>query len=155
MKYSNVFGDWKQGHQFKSAELPPPQTSVPVLHTTAQSFLVLPLLHALQSKAAYLTNCPSGFYIKLLWSKGDRTWHLVRKLSKITNDARIPVLGSLIAKVGRAFEFGTQPDPQSCDVLSAFSSLTALAMDALLTVSPWASITPLNFYFPYPCSFVC
>lgn len=72
---------------------------------------------------------------------------------------KIPVLGHWVAKVGRIFvkvralEFRSQPGPHSCDVLRAIGSLMVLAMHAVLTVSPQASITVLNFYFPYPCSF--
>lgn len=67
-------------------------------------------------------------------------------ISKITN-TKIAILGSLIGRVGKAFRFGSQPGPQSCDVLRAFSSLT---MDALLIVSPRASNAALNFLFSLP-----
>lgn len=109
-------------------------------------WLKAPSVHSLQSIAADRANNPSCLYIQLLWSKGDMTWHLVRDLSKFqSSDVKIPVLGSLVAEVGRAFEFGSQSGPQSCDVPRSPGFPEALYLEALSTVSSWASITALNF----------
>lgn len=54
---------------------------------------------------------------------------------------KIPILASLVAKVGRAFlhvkvlEYCFQTGPHFCDVQRAFGSLMVLAMLAVLTVT--------------------
>lgn len=68
-------------------------------------WLKAPSVHSPQSIAADLTNHPSCFYIQLLWSKGDMTWHLVRDLSKIVM-WRSQFLGLWLLKLGEFLSLG-------------------------------------------------